>query len=113
MSVRKRSRSDIESNEAPMSSAEVRAIVTNIVETSGTTAEKKARFEREYPQFAAEMPMLFEMACGSNFDQARFDYFMRLRDSVQSGSRTIESASKEIGEEMFNVYVKDKVPSKK
>ena len=38
-----------------------------------------------------------------------FKYMMKLREEVNTQKRTLENASEEVGQKMFNVYVKDKV----
>lgn len=92
-----------------MDSATINAIVAEIVAHSGTAKDKEARFERKYPAFVERYPFLFALACAPDFDAHRFNYMMSLREQVQSRDRTAEDASKEVGQVLFDEYVKPMV----
>ena len=48
------------------------------------------------------------MACRENFEYEKFDYMMRVRGQIAAKSRTVESASVEIGQNFYDMYVKKK-----
>jgi len=96
-----------------MSSDAIISIVTKMRNDSsvvGKTAEEKEEvFGAMYPAFKERYPMLMEMACADDFDAQRFQYIMHMRDQVMNKERTVDNASEEIGQKLFNVYVKPKV----
>lgn len=91
---------------------EIRSIV-NDLRTLGNSENKRQREgKRRYAAFAERYPMLFEMACKDNFDMQRFEYMLNLRASIDNRQTTVEAASREVGQRMFDIYVKDKIPPK-
>jgi hypothetical protein len=92
-----------------LDSDEMLRIVSEMCAYEGNERRKRAEFEVKYPDFVDRYPVLFKMACEPNFDVGRFKYMIGLRDDVLSRKTTLEDASKEVGQKMFDVYVKDKV----
>ena len=101
----KRDRSEVES----LPSEELLSIVHDVRENKHTTKERAHLCRTKYPDFVERYPHLFEMICEPEFDLARFEYMIRLRDDIQERKRTLEDASKEIGQNLFDVYVKPKL----
>lgn len=85
-------------------------IVKEIQSFNGTTKERTAFFEKKYPDFVSKYNYLFKMACESDFDFERFAYMLNLRDQITAQQVTLEDASKEVGQKMFDVYIKDNLP---
>ena len=105
----KRKHSDMSGEDEDMSNEYIMAIVEQITASVGTLKQKQERFGREYPTFQKRMPMLFDMACEPNFDMNRLRYMLSLRTKVRENKTSIDAASKEVGQKLFNIYVKDKV----
>jgi hypothetical protein len=92
-------------NNTEYSSKEIIAIINDMMMHTGTTAEKKLSLSKKYPEFEQRFPVLFESACDPTFDYARFTNMLRLRDQVLNNETTLESASKKVGQDLFNKYV--------
>ena len=84
-------------------------IVEDIRGNALTIAERKSRFERKYPEFFKNMPTLAESCCDPDFDYSRFKSMMILRDQVMNKEKTLENASIEVGQTLFDHYVKPHV----
>jgi hypothetical protein len=92
-----------------LSSSEVLSVVKEIVEHNGSEKEKTRLFRKKYPSFVEGYPVLFEMACRPNFDFARLQYMLSLKDSVDKNTLSQHDASVRVGKVLYDVYVKDKV----
>lgn len=92
-----------------LSNEEILSIVREIVTSNGTTKEKMKTFSKSHPSFAERYPALLEMACAPNFDMQRLEYMLNLRGQIQSKARTVEDASIEVGQVLFNEYVKPNI----
>lgn len=102
--------------ETHMTTEEIKKIVMEMVCAAGTVKEKDAIFHRRYPEFAERYPALFEMACTPGFDIQKLFFMLELRDKIDARERTVEDASKEVGQALFDEYVKpiiDKTPPNK
>lgn len=108
----KRKYEDTGSAEGALTTEEIMTIVGTMVSYQGTSQQKQLRFADHFPEFKAQYPFLFDMACAPDFDMERFTYMMNLREQVSKQSRTLEDASKEIGQKLFNEYVKPHVGKK-
>lgn len=93
-----------------LSNDTVLEIVTTIFKDSSSEKEKKQKYLKEYPIFTESYPTLFEMVCKKDFDIAQFKRMLNLKISVDKGSVTQHDASVKIGTQLFNTYVKDRVP---
>ena len=93
-------------------STDIINIVNDISSTIATVTEKKTIFSQKYPEFAEQFPVLFASACEPEFDHKRFMYMMRMRDEVAAEKRTFEAASKKIGQDLFDEYVKPIIDKK-
>ncbi|NBP66911.1 MAG: hypothetical protein EBU66_19980, partial [Bacteroidetes bacterium] len=105
----KRTHDDISEDDKHLSSEEIINIVTTISKFKGKEKDKQREFANKYEEFRMKYPVLFDLACSDDFDMTRFKYMMRLREEVNTNKRTLENASEEIGQKLFDVYVKDKV----
>lgn len=88
-------------------------IVTTIFDDTSSEKEKKRKYEKEYPIFVESYPTLFEMVCKKEFDFKQFERMFNLKISVDKGNVTQHDASVKIGTQLFNTFVKDKLPDKK
>lgn len=95
--------------DAELSNAELLAIVDIAREFQGSVKDRRTMMERKYPDFASRYPFLFDMVCQDDFDMNRFKYMLEMREKVTARNMSHYDASKEIGQKMFDIYVKDKV----
>lgn len=93
-----------------MTSEEIMNIVNAIREMRGRSRQRTMQAERDYPEFKERYPFLFDMVCSDDFDMARFQWMMQLKDRVENNRVTHEKASVEVGQVLFDKYIKDKVP---
>jgi hypothetical protein len=93
-----------------MSEPSVLEIVTLIFQDPLTETQKKEKYQSIYPVFIENHPVLFEMSCKKDFDFVQFQRMIKLKDSVDNGSISQHDASVKIGTQLFNTYVKNKVP---
>lgn len=100
----KRERDDTTEGQT-IDNAELRAMVREIVASRMTPKMKEIEFQKRYPAFAEGFPMLFAMACQPHFDNARFEYMLKLREQISNEQRSVDNASKEVGEKLFKEYV--------
>jgi hypothetical protein len=91
------------------SNDDIIAIVREIAASNAPVKERARTFGRRYTEFAEAFPHLFEMATSPNFDVERLIYMLELRARIQANETTVDKASTEIGQKMFDVYVKDMV----
>lgn len=78
-------------------------------EVSGGENARRQEFEKKYPEFAQRHRHLFDMVCEDKFDKERLTYMLHMRDSIEKKEISFEDASKNIGQTMFDVYVKPKL----
>lgn len=102
----KRTRED---DESKLSSDEIRKIIADIRGMVGSEKRKRDLCEKKYPDFFVKCPHLCKLACEETFDFAQLDYMLAMRDSIDKKERSFEDASKEVGEVMFDKYIKDKI----
>lgn len=88
-----------------LSSSEIIAIVNEIREFTGTAEARAMYFTKKYPFFVERYAILFAASCSPSFDYTRFRYMMSLRDQVTSNKKTLDDASKEVGQVLFDQYV--------
>jgi hypothetical protein len=86
-------------------SHEIIKIVDEILAFTGTETVRKNTFKTKYPFFAEYYPALFATACSPGFDYSRFRYMMTLREEVATQQRSLDDASKEVGQVLFDQYV--------
>jgi hypothetical protein len=108
MSMLKRTRTEL-ADSFSLSSAEILAIVKEIRAFPGSNKVKERHFSQLYPEFVERYTNLFELACEPSFDMARLEYMLGLRDRIVAKEQTVEEASKEVGQTLFDVYVKPKL----
>lgn len=104
----KRQREKDDDDQLP--SNEILEIVKEINAYEGNCTTRQSVFSKKYPFFAKRYEHLFAMACEDGFDFERFVYMLNLRDEVTSHKKTLEAASIEVGQKMFDVYIKNNLP---
>ena len=92
-----------------LSSEEIVAIVNDIRAISGHAKSREREAAKRYPEFQQRYPFLFDMVCSDAFDYSRFQYMMQMKARVDAAQMTPDQASGKIGQDLFNVYVKNKV----
>lgn len=88
---------------------EIVAIVRDVRAIAGRQRDRAREAEKRYPEFKERYPFLFDMVCADTFDERRFQYMIQMKARVDAAQMTQEQASKRIGQDLYNVYVKDRV----
>jgi hypothetical protein len=73
---------------------------------------KKLHFDKKYPEFVQRYPILFDMCCDPRCDKQKLDYILSMYKKVENNSMTSQIASVNVGQHMFDTYVKPIVESK-
>lgn len=95
------------------SSAKIEEIVQDIrAAVAMTTSERKSEFTKKYPDFVERFPVLFDNCCEPDFEYPRFRFMMRMLEEVNQNKKSQEEASKEVGQMMFDKYVKPVISTK-
>ncbi len=68
--------------------------------------KSKEELEKQFPFFTQRYNMLFELAITDNFNQEYLDYFLNKRDEIINNKISSEEASKKVGQEWFDKFVK-------
>jgi hypothetical protein len=89
-----------------LDSANIMNVVSEIQNSSLGNTEKIEAYGLKYPQFKEQYPILFDMACSPEFDFAKFNYMMKIREQIAARERTVEHASAEIGQKFYGMYHK-------
>jgi hypothetical protein len=92
-------------SEDALPSSQIKMIVDDIVAHTGSVADRKRVFSKKYPEFVDRYPALFGTACEPGFDYNRFLYMMGMLDKVTTRQSTLDDASKEVGQALFDQYV--------
>lgn len=87
---------------------DIRSCIDGGMVAGGENARRQ-QFEKKYPEFADRHRHLFDMVCEDEFDRDRLKYMLAMRDSIEKNKISFEDASKEVGQKMFDVYVKPKI----
>ena len=95
-------------NNMEFTNEEILSIINEIRSDSQGPKERARIFRRKYPEFAERFSSLFDMACNPEFDMPCLDSMLKLRERVLSNEMTVDSASKVVGQGLFDKYVKDK-----
>lgn len=101
----KRARDD----EGKLPTDKILEIVTDIRNYKGSHNSKVEHFEKKYPEFVANYVSLFDMACQPEFDFDRLKYMLDLKDKIDQKKVSFDAASREVGQKMFDIYVKDRL----
>ena len=69
--------------------------------------DKFEKLKDEFPKFAERYLMLFEMVIrDGEFDWNSFNYMMKMRNMIINDKMTAEDASKKVGKDWYDKYVK-------
>lgn len=96
-----------------LSNEEIIGIVNDIRAIQARPKDRERTAAKRYPEFRERYPFLFDMVCGESFDYQRFEYMMNLKANVDRAKLTQEQASVKVGQDLYNVYIRDKVPDAK
>lgn len=92
---------------APLSANEVIEMVEAIYALP--LKERESKIKADYGHLETQYHSLFGMLLAPGFDMSRFRYMIRLKQAIENGQTTTEKASVKVGQDLFDVYVKDKV----
>ncbi len=87
-------------------------IVRTVASMNKSMREKRKYCQASFPDFVDRYPMLYEKVCEDGFDMNRFMYMMNLKNQIQKKAQTVDSASKIVGQRLFDEYVKPIVDGK-
>ncbi len=73
--------------------------------TSSTVENKGEFFFDRYKNFRTKYPMLYISLCKNDFDMDRLKYMLGVLEEVGSNERTMDDATKMIGQQLFDEYV--------
>lgn len=91
------------------SSEDILAIAKELQKLRGTHKERLEQGRKLYPDFAEDFPVLFDLACDSKFDMDRLQRMLWMREQVKSEAVTLDQASAQVGQELFDTFIKDKI----
>ena len=81
-------------------------IVNDIRNSSIPVEQRFDHFAKIYTEFKERFPFLYKLACKKDFDYNHFNYMMNMRSQVINKDKTVEDASKEVGNTFYNMYMK-------
>lgn len=87
----------------------IREMAQTMRDAAGTKEQKQQHFKAEYPQFAKDYPMLFEMCCTPNFDMGMLSYML----NMLANSASKEAATVNVGQKLFDTFVDPVLPGAK
>lgn len=71
------------------------------------TGDKEGFFETVYPDFKLHFPYLFHKSCTDpTMDEEKLKYLLDMRDSLRAEHINNEEAAKQVGQTMFDAFVK-------
>lgn len=100
-------------NEEGLPNEEIIQIVHTLATLHKGMRDKRKYGQTNFPDFVDRYPALFEKVCEDNFDMGRFMYMMGLKTQITNKTQTVDSASKIVGQALFDVYVKPIVDANK
>jgi hypothetical protein len=69
--------------------------------------DKFEQLKNEFPKFAERYIMLFEMVIrDGDFDWNSFNYMINMRNKIINNNMTTEEASKKVGQDWYDKYIK-------
>lgn len=69
--------------------------------------DKFEKLKTEFPKFAERYLMLFEMVIrDGDFDWNSFNYMINMRNKIINNKMNVDEASKKVGQDWFDKYVK-------
>jgi hypothetical protein len=74
---------------------------------------KEEHFSKIYPSFKETHPILFSMSCKQNIDKNMFEYIVSMVTKIKDNKIKNEDATIEVGQKLFDKYVKPLVVSEK
>ena len=96
-------------DEIDFSNDEIIEIVTDIRTSTLNPKDRARTYRRKYPEFAERFTALFEMVCAPSFDMTCLQSMLSLRERVISNKMTVDSASRIVGQDLYDKYVSDKM----
>jgi hypothetical protein len=109
----KRNYTQVTETAEQMTNEEIIAIIETMVSQPGSAKEKQRLFQKSFPEFTEKYPTLFQMACEPDFNMERLVYMLSMREAVSAQKISQHQASVNVGENLFQEYVKPLVEQKK
>lgn len=78
--------------------------IANII-TQSTHPNKAEFFAEKYKNFLQKYPVLYVSLCKPDFDMNRLKYMMGIMNDVNTTDRTMDDATKMIGQQLFDEFV--------
>jgi hypothetical protein len=92
---------------------EIMAIVSEISASPLKIKDRERTFRRKYPEFADRFESLFKMVCLPSFDVRCLMSMLEMRDRILSKQMTVDTASRIVGQGLFDKYVAEHVEPEK
>ena len=77
--------------------------IANLEQIDDKTIKK---IENNYKFFKERYPFLFDMTLKKEIDYTRLKWMLNMRENIIKNNITFENASKEVGQVMYNKYMK-------
>ncbi len=87
---------------------QIRRIANEIVDST-YTVEKQEFYKAKFPNFASRYPLLLEMCCDNadkSMVKARLEWMFSEMELISKGEKTNYEASSNVGNVLFDEYVK-------
>lgn len=75
------------------------------------SSNKEVVFSKKYKEFAEKYPMLLKKCCERNADVSNLGYLLSMLKNIQQNKMTEHVASTNVGQKLFDSYVKPTVDS--
>jgi hypothetical protein len=96
---------------------DIMKVVQTIHDSGKNRIEREFKNKGQYPKFEKRYPMLYRLACEDHLDISTLNYMMNMRNQVLNNERSVESASRIVGDKFYKQFVKPVVnttaPNKK
>jgi hypothetical protein len=73
---------------------------------ASNSKDKREHFSEKYPTFTKNYPTLFEMCCNDPFDIKKMDFMINMLQQVQNNKISQHDASANVGQILYDEYVK-------
>lgn len=74
---------------------------------------KKLSFTAKYKSFTQQYPLLFDMCCDDSSDFSHLEFMIEMMQKVQDNKKSAEVANVDVGQKMFDHFVKPLVDMEK
>lgn len=92
-----------------MDNADIRRIALEICNSPLRPEQRRPVYEHMYKAFSEAYPTLFGMSCDGKMDLAKLDFMLKMWSNVKSNTMNQHDASVNVGQALFETYVKPKI----